>query len=150
MKAIQFHPEQVFIPLVENFVSAICDDSHLDNYLATISVSVLKAVELAASSPVAADTSTVSLVSDFCPGGIFFSVQTSSPCFFTIDDDTLPAEGSVEESLFLIQSLSDTVSVQDNGCSLRMEFAVRGIDVREMNRRQSLMTAQKVLVAEVV
>lgn len=127
------------ISFVENFVRAICDRNHIVNYYATISVSVIKAVENAIRS---GSSSELSVLSSHCRGGITFTIQCTTPCFSSVNANNtnwVPSIGSPEESVYLISVLCDQVKVADGGCSIQMTFNVRGIDVEEAFDRVQLL-----------
>ena len=132
MEKLVIQPDKSSLPLVENFVRAICDGNHIVNYYATISVPVLKAFETA----ILSSSSALSLIFDHCRGGIYFSIQSDVPCFFfNQTTETVPAAGSPEESSYLIETLSDRMEVSDEGRTLQLTFEVEGIDIGEATLR---------------
>lgn len=120
------------IEQIENFVRAVCDDNHIPNYFATISVPVLKAAEYAfhhnANSP-------LTIFFEQCRGGIRFIVQSDYQCFEKTHSSGIPPTGSDEELLYLVNILSDELEVLDGGCGLQLTFDVLGIAPQEVAHR---------------
>lgn len=124
------------IERIENFVRAVCDDNHIPNFFATISVPVLKAAELAFHvNPV----SQIIIIFEHCRGGVRFTIQAGSPCFEMPLSSEIPPSGSEEESLYLVKILTDQMSVLDNGCDLQMTFYLMGIDFCEAAYRVQVL-----------
>ena len=108
---------------VDNFVRAICDENHIDNYYATISVSVTKAVESAfASGSENQKCNHVALSFGYSPKGITFKVTSKQGLLNPSD-------------LSIISMLADEVELLDDDSSLQMTFAIRGIDHKEAAQR---------------
>lgn len=119
---------------VENFIQALCDGYHLGNYAATISVPVLKAVELA----LAADEMRpeVMVESDYCPEGVCFTVKSQAPCF-DLNISPLSSPAHFDESFLFFQMLADRFEVSEQGKAITFIFAVRGINPFEAENRIS-------------
>lgn len=124
------------LTLVENFVRAICDDNHIVNYYATISVPVMKAVEHAI---LGGSSSQLTLLFSHCHDGITFSIQADTPSFSPIAAEQVPPAGSPEEALYLISMLSDQMEVSDEGRTLQMTFDLQGIDTNEACNRVEVL-----------
>lgn len=136
MEKLVIQPDIKDITAVDNFVKAICDRNRIINYYATISIPVRKAVENAIQG---GSTFGMSILFSYCQGGFAFTVQCGHPCFYPIRSDQVPSAGSLEESAYLINVLSDRVEILDEGCTLRMTFNVKGIDADEaFGRAQTL------------
>ena len=138
MKTTEIQLNDSSLRQVEDFVSAICYDCHLDNYLATIAVPVLKAVEFVIQScsdkpgfPI------IKLKSENNRKGIAFTVSSQYSCFFIPSTDFF--SDSSYDSIYITRLLADEVDVVDDGKSICMTFLVRGIDERETERRISVL-----------
>lgn len=113
---------------VEQFVNSLCDTYNINNYAGTISMSLIQAVTNAIVHGNRNDaTKTVTIVSDFCRGGVYFSVSHQGDGFdpTSIAADDLSDEG---KGLFIMRRLSDKLVFSDEGRTVRMEFFVKGID----------------------
>lgn len=122
---------------VENFIQALCDGYHLGNYAATISVPVLKAVELA----LAADKTQQDVVveSDYCATGVCFTIKSQTPCFSQDDASPLSSPAQLDESFLFFQMLADSFEVLEQGKMITFIFAVRGINPIEAENRMSVI-----------
>lgn len=110
---------------VEQFIGAICEDNHIENYHATISVAVLQVLNSDIS---CIEDCQASLTADHCSKGICLTIHSSLPCFENLLNP-------FSESGILFSSLVDDYSVSKDGCSLEMIFYVRGISSKEAVRR---------------
>lgn len=122
---------------VENFTQALCDGYHLGNYAATISVPVLKAVELALAG--SEKQQKIIVESDYCAEGVCFTVKSQVPCFELVDTTPLSSPAQLDESLLFFQMLADRYEVSDNGSAITFIFAVRGINPVEAANRISVI-----------
>lgn len=127
------------LPL-DNFIEAVCDVYHLDNYSATMAVPVVRAVECVLSECKNNSVKTdVVLSSDFCREGIYFAVESQCEIFQGITEGDAFSLLSQNESFFMIRTLADKVRVSEDGKLLKMIFAVRGISKREILSRISTL-----------
>ena len=113
---------------VERFVSAVCDTYNINNYAATISMSLLQAVENAIVHGNGNDASKqVTVTSDYCKGGVYFTVSDEGVGFNFEKFGTIPEEGS-GTGIYLMKTLSDKMSFSNNGSTVRLDFVVNGIE----------------------
>lgn len=118
------------IPSVGDFVGAICNDLHIDNYCATIAVAVSNSAEYAVT--IAGDSnSDLTVTFDYCRGGVLFTIASQQVCFDEVK--------MMDESMLMVKMLSDQVEVADNGHALQLMFAVEGISSRESVQRQAVL-----------
>ena len=114
---------------VEKFVSAVCDVYNINNYAATISMPLLQAVENAIVHGNCNDPSkSVTIVCDLCKGGVYFTVSDEGQGFDYKYYESIPNEEGCGTGLFLMKTLSDKISFQNNGSSVRMDFVINGIE----------------------
>lgn len=112
---------------VNNFIEAICDDNHIYNYFATISMAVLPVVQAALQ-----HSSKVMLNFDYTPSGPIFSIHSDDICF--------SRDSEIFADMFLfVEMLSDKYQLEDDGHTLQLLFAIRGIDAQEALRRTSVL-----------
>lgn len=138
MKTTEIQLNDFSLRQVEDFVSAICYDNHLDNYHATMAVPVLKAVEFVIQSCSGKpDVPVVNLKSENNQKGIVFTISSQYSCFSIPSTDFF--SDSSYDTIYLTRLLADEVDVVDDGRSIRMTFFVRGIDEREAQRRMSVL-----------
>lgn len=126
------------MPLVEDFVSKFCDEHHIDNYFAIISVPVLQAVGNAICHGNASDpTKTVSITADNCKGGVAFTIEDQGLGF----DFQKYVGSAIDQAtgIFLMQSLSDSMEYSNGGRTLRLEFMINGIDGSDALERISCL-----------
>ena len=124
------------LTMLDGFIEAVCEEHHLDNYYATISVAVTKAVEYAMDK----GSDVMDLSFGHYNKGIYFKLKSPREVFATLPrettDMTLSSEG---ECSVLITTLSDQVQVLDNGDTLQVMFAVQGIDSSECVNRIAIL-----------
>lgn len=114
---------------VERFVSAVCDTYNINNYAATISMSLLQAVENAIVHGNHNDPSKqVTIISDQCRGGVYFSVSDQGQGFDYSPYGSIPASENRGTGIYLMKTLSDKLSFQDNGRTVRLDFYINGIE----------------------
>ncbi len=114
---------------VERFVSVVCDSYNINNYAATISMSLLAAVENAIVHGNQGDLSRkVTITSDYCTGGVYFAVSDEGVGFDYAAYGKMPEQGSKGTGLYLMCTLSDRIVFSDHGSTVRMEFIVSGIE----------------------
>ena len=141
MERIVIQKDNVNLQHVDAFIRSICDNCHIDNYYATISVAVTKSIEAALSCE-ANDRTDADVRVDFAysPYGILFTVVNSTECF-----------DMGNESMELPSLLADKVVVSDDRSQVQLFFSVRGIDADEASRRVSVLNQfYKVAAAEQV
>ena len=124
------------IAILDNFVEAVCEERHIDNYYATIAVAVTNAVQYA----LAKDCGKVALSCGHYDKGICFSLSCTGGVFggFLSEGMTL-SDMSTSEMAFLTNTLSDGLQVDAEGSTLQVFFAVQGIDPRECANRIAVM-----------
>lgn len=114
---------------VERFVSVMCDTYNIHNYAATISMSLLQAVENAIIHGNKSDSSKMVVIEcDRCRGGVYFSVTDQGQGFDYCSYGKMPEHDDKGMGLYLMKSLSDKIIFSDNGRKVRMEYVVNGID----------------------
>lgn len=114
---------------VERFVSAVCDTYNVNNYAATISMSLLQAAENAIVHGNNSDPSkSVTIVSDLCRGGLYFSVSDEGNGFDFEKFGVIPEGEGRGTGIYLMKTLSDKMSFQNGGSTVRLEFVVNGIE----------------------
>ena len=114
---------------VDAFIGGICDEFHIDNYYATISVAVTKSVEIALScGGNFSSNADVQVIFAYSPHGILFTVVNSTECF-----------NENNEAMMLPFMLADKVVVSNNKSAVQLFFSVRGIDAGEASRRVSVL-----------
>ncbi|MBQ9864916.1 MAG: hypothetical protein IJM33_06200 [Bacteroidales bacterium] len=129
MERIVIQKDNVNLMPVDAFIRGICDECHIDNYYAMISVAVTKSIEVALSSKANAGSDDNVLI-DFAysPFGILFTIVNSTGCF-----------NIGNESMELPSMLADKVVVSDNKSRVQLFFSVRGIDAAEASRRVAVL-----------
>lgn len=121
---------------LDGFVEAVCEELHLDNYYATMSVAVTKAVEYA----FAKGNSAASLSCGHCNQGIAFTLQCVDGTFANLTTDAAQLTDSpTSERAFLLKTLADDLQVDTNGSTLQVHFAVQGISPRECANRIAVL-----------
>lgn len=114
---------------VERFVSVVCDTYNINNYAATISMSLLAAVENAIVHGNNNDPSRkVTITSDYCNGGVYFAVSDEGVGFDFSRYGSMPEQEGKGTGLYLMRTLSDRISFSNHGSDVRMEFIVGGIE----------------------
>lgn len=118
--------------MMDNFVEAVCEERHLDNYYATIAVAVTNAVRYA----LAKGCGKVTLACGHYDKGICFTLSGAGEAFGTFLTEGMPlTEAPTSEMSFLTHTLADDIHVAPDGSSLQLMFAVRGIDPKECATR---------------
>ena len=125
---------------VERFVSAVCDTYNINNYAGTISMSLLQAVENAIVHGNNSDVSKdVTIESDLCNVGVYFSVTDEGNGFDYSGYGSIPAQEGRGTGLFLMKTLSDGLSFQNGGSTVRLDFVINGIETsRALERIMTL------------
>lgn len=125
---------------VEKYVSVFCDEKHIHNYFATISTSVLQAVENAIVHGNNSDVTKQVTVEcgDYC-GGIYFTIEDQGNGFDVSQYGDLPKEDTKGEGIFLMKTLADNLEFSNGGRCVRLEFAIQGIETDDtVNRIKTL------------
>lgn len=139
MESIVIQSTKENLVQVEAFLSDICDEYHVGNYFATISVAVMHAVQNAMEHGNKFDASKkVSIICGHCMGGVYFSIEDEGEGFDYIQYGDFPIEGR-GEGIFLIKTLCDRMEYSDSGRQVRLEFAINGIESSDSLERRSLM-----------
>ena len=113
---------------VEQFIDDVCGNYNINNYAATISMSLLQAVKNAIVHGNHSDASKqVTIVFDHCKGGVSFTVADEGNGFDYANYGSIPAEEGKGMGLYLMNALSDKISFQNNGSVVRMEYVIDGI-----------------------
>lgn len=115
---------------LDSFVSAICNDNHIDNYYATFLVPLQNAVDRALSSSPSA-----TLSFGYVQSGIVFAVDTDSTVFAQVEKSL----DDLDDFSLMLSMLADRCEVRNDGRRLELTFAVSGIDIKEAHRRQVVM-----------
>lgn len=113
---------------VECFLDHICDAYNINNYAATITMSLLQAVENAIVHGNGGDEQkTVTITFDTYRGGVEFVVEDQGVGFDFEQFGALPQQGR-GEGLFLMKSLSDELTFENGGSRVRMRYVINGIE----------------------
>ena len=121
---------------LDGFVEAVCEELHLDNYYATVSVAVTKAVEYA----FAKGNPSMSLACGRYYQGISFSLQCTDGTFANLTTDAAQLTNSpTSEMAFLLKTLADDLQGDTNGSTLHVHFAIQGISPRECSNRIAVL-----------
>ena len=70
----------------------------------------------------------MTIESDLCNGGVFFSVSDEGVGFDYSNYGTIPTEEGKGTGLYLMKTLSDKICFQNNGSTVRMDFVINGIE----------------------
>lgn len=118
------------LPQVEERLFHLCDDAHLGDCCPLVTVSVLKAVENAILHGNHSDSSKkVGLTFGRWEKGIYVEVADEGEGFNTDEMEKHLAEAeTVGSGLFIMKSLADHVKFANGGRTVRLEFAVGGIN----------------------
>ncbi|MBR3529159.1 MAG: ATP-binding protein [Bacteroidales bacterium] len=128
------------LPEVERFVDAVCDTYNINNYVATISMSLLQAVKNAivhgnGSNP----EKHVTIESDFCKGGVYFKVSDEGQGFDFKRYGAMPDQEEQGMGIYLMRTLSDKMTFTDNGRAVCLEYVIDGIEAsRALERIMTL------------
>lgn len=140
MESLVIQSNRDNMPIVEHFLCNVCEQKHLNNYFATISVAVMQAVDNAiVHGNKCNESKQVQIQCGPCKGGIYFEVQDQGEGF---NYDRGVASAVNEESgrgLCLINMLADSVSYNNEGRQLRMEFLISGIESSSAEKRSAVV-----------
>lgn len=112
---------------IEQFVECLCRENHIHNYLGSISVALLSAVDLTEGK--------LNIIFQKDKKGVCFTIESEDKYFALLSED-IQTENN---SLFLIKSLSDEISVTQEGKVLTMSFYVSGISPELAVKRKELI-----------
>ncbi|MBR1769497.1 MAG: hypothetical protein IJ748_03475 [Bacteroidales bacterium] len=121
----------------QSFIEGVCFSNHLYNYLGTISVAVLTAIDMT--------DLPITILFDKCVGGVCFSLKAENPVFSSLNE--FSAEGN--DTMLLLSLLADGTDIREDGRVLDLMFAVNGIDQELAMQRQEKLSSyslQKVKV----
>lgn len=115
---------------VERFIALVCDRWNINNYSATISMSLLQAVENAIVHGNNSDTSKqVVITAEQGRGGVSFVVSDEGPGFdYSSYNSSMPPEGDKGMGIYVMRSLSDKISFSNGGKTVRLDYFVSGIE----------------------
>ncbi len=114
---------------VERFVDVVCDTYHINNYAGTISMSLLQAVKNAIVHGNHSDSDKqVTIESDYCRGGVYFTVTDKGEGFDFSLFGAIPDQEGKGTGIYLMKTLSDKMTYSDQGRTVRLEFAISGIE----------------------
>ncbi|MDO4216662.1 MAG: ATP-binding protein [Bacteroidales bacterium] len=127
MKQFDIQSDEKYLDDVAKFIYELCDEMHILNYEATISMPVLQAVENAIVHGNHKDLSKiVHIECDDVRGGLSFLIQDQGNGFdFSKYGDILDNGGN---GIFMMRKLSDKLEFLDGGRTVRMEFMIQGIE----------------------
>lgn len=114
---------------IEQFVECLCRENHIHNYLGSISVALLSAVDLTEGK--------LNIIFQKDKKGVCFIIESESKYFALLSEDIQ----TEDNSLFLIKSLSDEISVTQEGKVLTMSFYVSGISPELAVKRKELINS---------
>ena len=121
----------------DEFITTFCDDMHVSDYLATITVSVSNAVNNAVSHGNKNNPNKqVTIECGHCKGGVYVQVSDQGLGFDYEKYGDMPGNGN---GIFLMKMLCDRLLFFKGGSVVRMEFEVDGVSQRETIRRGSVM-----------
>lgn len=114
---------------VERFVDIVCDSYHINNYAGTVSMSLLQAVKNAIVHGNHSDnTKQVTIESDYCRGGVYFTVSDQGEGFDFSSYGSIPDQEGRGTGIYLMKTLSDKMFFSDQGRTVRLEFIISGIE----------------------
>ena len=140
MESIVIQSDINNLTAVECFIDHICDEWHINNYMATITMSVLQAVENAVKHGNACDAEKKVTVScDSCKGGLSFSVKDEGKGF-DYENFSISSPNAMDATgIFLMKSLSDNLIFSEGGSRVTMDFMISGIEsLRAIERMSTL------------
>ena len=128
------------IKQVECFVDSVCDQWNIYNYAATITISLIQAVENAIVHGNKNDINKHVTISCYdCLGGVAFSVEDEGTGFdYSVFTD-VPKEEGRGTGLFLMRTLSDKIAFYNQGSKVTMEFMINGIEKSRALERISVL-----------
>ena len=142
MKTLVLQSNKESLASVEDFLGVLCDEMHINNYYATISVPILHAVENAIVHGNNNDPQKKVLIHyGECRGGLSFAIEDEGNGFDYSDCGSLTGDTCSGEGLFLMKMLSDKLEFLNNGSTVRMEFAIGGVDAAHVHQRIATLNA---------
>ncbi len=140
MEMFTIQSDVALLPKVEDFVAHLCDEKNIHNYFATISMSVLHAVENAILHGNHADKSKqVTISSGNCMGGLYFEVHDEGCGFDYKQYGDIPIDGDRGEGMFMMRCLADRVVYSNGGSTVRLEYLIAGIDKAMATERSAVL-----------
>ncbi len=140
MEMFTIQSDIALLPKVEDFVAHLCDEKNVHNYFATISMSVLHAVENAIVHGNASDVGKqVTICCGNCMGGFYFEVRDEGVGFNYRQFDDMPMDEDRGVGLFMMRSLADRVVYSNGGSTVRLEYLIAGIDKAMATERSSVL-----------
>lgn len=123
----------------EAFIGRVCEQLFVDVELANVTMSVLNLVSAVIHEVNKDDVSCqILLECGNCLGGMYFKMTNPSHAFnYRQIDDMLSDQ--LSRSLFVVNSLSDSVQISEGGFEVRLEFALRGVESPYARKRQSIL-----------
>ncbi len=129
MEMFTIQSDVALLSKVEDFVAQFCGEKNVHNYFATISMSVLHAVENAIVHGNQCDSSKqVAISCGNCMGGLYFEVRDEGCGFDYRQYSEMPMDGDRGVGLFMMRCLADRVVYSDGGSTVRLEYLIAGID----------------------
>ena len=129
METITIQSDIAQLREVEDFISNVCDEKNIHNYFATISMSVLQAVENAISHGNENDSHKhVTVSCGNCKGGLFFVVHDEGKGFDYRQYGEMPTDTDKGVGIFMMKCLSDQLTFAEGGSEVRLEYLIEGID----------------------
>lgn len=123
---------------VEAFISDICDTYNINNYAAAIAMSLIPAVENAIVHGNNSDPSKIVTIScERCRGGVTISVSDMGDGFDYSAFGDIPTSDEKGVGIYMMKTLSDQLSFENNGSTVRMTFFINGIDSSRALERSS-------------
>ncbi len=140
MEKLSIQSNIALLPQVEDFVAHVCDEKNIHNYFATISMSVMHAVENAIVHGNSADSGKqVSLLCGNCIGGIYFEVRDEGQGFDYRQYGDMPLDGDKGMGIFMMRCLADRIVYNDCGNAVRLEYLIEGIDKAMASERSAVL-----------
>lgn len=140
METITIQSDIAQLREVEDFISNVCDEKNIHNYFATISTSVLQAVENAIIHGNKNNSSKhVTVGCGMGKEGLFVTVRDEGEGFDYQQYGVMPMGEEKGTGIFMMKCLSDRMTYSENGRCVQMEYFIEGIDkVTALERTTSL------------
>lgn len=151
METIVIQSNMDNLNVVENFLWEVCNEYHISNYYATISVPVMQAVRNAVQHGNKNNQEKkVTVVFDNCENGIKFVVKDEGDGFNFNDYGGFPESENQGTGIYLIKTLADKAEYSEGGRVLSMQFDINGIDqdveLERISTLDNFFVAQSVAV----
>lgn len=140
MEQFQIQSNEKGLESLDQYIYAMCDEMHILNYFATLSVPVLQAAQNAIVHGNKNDeTKRVTIeCGDYC-GGVYFEIQDEGNGFDFVRYGDLPEEGASGKGIFMMKQLSDRMVYTNGGSRVRLEFLIQGIESTWNIERQAAL-----------